>query len=88
MKKNNILRKILLLAIALTLIYSFLGDYPTSIGLDKLAYITAIGVDVGEIENYKISFQLSSVHSSSFDPSAESSSGSGNSGSSSSTAGR
>lgn len=88
MKKNNILRKILLLAIALTLIYSFLGDYPTSIGLDKLAYITAIGVDVGEIENYKISFQLSSVHSSSFDPSSEGSSGSGSSSGSSTSSGR
>ena len=83
LKKNNIFKKILLIAIALTLLYSFLGDYPTSIGLDKLAYITAIGVDVGDIENYKISFQLSSVHSSSFDSSEQSSSSGGNSSSSS-----
>lgn len=83
--QNKLFKKILLISIALTLLYAFLGDYPTSIGLDKLAYITAIGVDVGEIENYKISFQLSSVHSSSFDASAEGSSSSNSSNSSSSS---
>lgn len=85
MKKNNLLKNLLIICIVFSLVYSFFGKSNSSNDLDQLAYIMSIGIDVGDIDKYKISFQTSTIYSSSSDLSGEgSSSGGGQSGSSSS----
>ena len=79
MRKNNLLKNILIVSILFCLIFSFLETPSTSMGLDNLAYITAIGIDVGENDDYKISFQLYTIQSSSSASSSSDSSGSGSS---------
>ncbi len=65
MKKNNFIKTLLLIAIFFCLLFSFFQKPTNSIGLDNLAYVTAIGIDVGDYNTYKISFQISTVQSSS-----------------------
>ena len=87
MKKNKLLKNILILSIIFSLTYSFFGKSNSSNTLDELAYIMSIGIDVGDIDAYKITFQVSTIYSSSSDLSGgenSSSSSSGNSGESSS----
>lgn len=79
MKKNNLLKNILIICIVFSLIYSFFGTSNSSNELDQLAYIMAIGIDVGDIDKYKISFQTSTIYSSSSDLSGEGSSAEGGS---------
>ena len=86
LQKNRLLKKLLIIGIILSLLYSFFESYTNSATLDKSAYITAIGIDIGDVENYKVSFQISTIHSSSANLSQEEeSSGSSSSGSSSSS---
>lgn len=84
MKKNNLLKNILIICIVFSLVYSFLGKSNSSNDLDQIAYIMSIGIDVGDIDQYKISFQTSTIYSSSSDLSGEGSSSGGGSGSGSS----
>lgn len=65
MKKNNLLKNILIICIIFSLIYSFFGKSNSSNILDNLAYIMAIGIDIGDTATYKISFQVSTIYSSS-----------------------
>lgn len=83
MNKNNLLRNILLIAILFSLMFSLLENPSSSVGLDNLAYITAIGIDIGDKDTYKISFQVSTIQSSSADSSSEDSTGSSSGGGSS-----
>lgn len=76
MNKNNLLRNILIIAILFSLMFSLAENPSSSVGLDNLAYITAIGIDIGEKDTYKISFQVSTIKSSSSDSSEGSSSSS------------
>lgn len=80
MSKNKLLKNILILCIVFSLVYSFFGKSNSSNDLDQLAYIMSIGIDVGDIDTYKISFQTSTIYSSSSDLSGEGSSASDNSG--------
>lgn len=80
MKKNNLLKNILVICIVFSLVYSFFGKSNSSNDLDQLAYIMSIGIDVGDIDQYKISFQTSTIYSSSSDLSGEGSSSGGGSG--------
>ena len=76
MKRNNLLKNILILCIIFSLAYSFFGKSNSSNTLDDLAYIMAIGIDIGKTNTYQISFQVSTIYSSSSDSSnKESSSG-------------
>lgn len=83
MKKNKLLRNLLLLAIAFSIVFSFFGKSNSSNVLDDLAYIMAIAVDVGNNNTYKISFQISTIYSSSEDSSNSGSSSDSSSGSTS-----
>ena len=82
MNKNNLLRNILLIAILFTLMFSLLENPSSSVSLDNLAYITAIGIDIGDKDTYKISFQVSTIQSSSSDSSEDSTGSSSGGGSS------
>lgn len=57
----NIIRKIFILVIILSLCFSFFSTSSSSKKLDNLAYIVSIGIDKGKTETYKISFQISTV---------------------------
>lgn len=83
MRKNNLLKNILIISIIFSLIYSFFGKSNSSNNLDELAYIMSIGIDVGDIDTYKISFQVSTIYSSSSDLSGEGSAAGSSSGGSS-----
>lgn len=80
MSKNKLLKNILIICIVFSLVYSFFGKSNSSNDLDQLAYIMSIGIDVGDIDTYKISFQTSTIYSSSSDLSGEGSSSGGSSG--------
>ncbi len=81
LKKNNFFKILLLIAIFFCFLFSFFQKPTNSIGLDNLAYVTAIGIDVGSSNTYKINFQVSTIQSSS--SSQEESSGESSSSSSS-----
>ena len=82
MNNYNLLRKLFIIIIILSLLYTLFTNSTSSQRLDDLAYVVAIGVDVGEVDTYKVSFQVSTVKSSSSDSSGGS--GEGGSGDSSS----
>ena len=89
MSNQTLLKKIFIILILISIIFSLFNNSTSSQKLDNLAYVVAIGIEKGNIEKYKISFELSTVKSSSSDSasggnSSENSS-SGNSGSSSSS---
>ena len=63
--KYNFLRNSLIIIIIFALTFSFFEKPSTSVGLDNLAYITAIGIEAGDKDTYRISFQVSSIQSSS-----------------------
>ena len=72
-----------MIAILFSLIFSLSENPSSSVGLDNLAYITAIGIDIGEKDTYKISFQVSTINSSSSDSSSKDSTDSSSGGGSS-----
>lgn len=57
----NLIRKIFILVIILSLCFSFFYTSSSSKKLDNLAYIVSIGIDKGKTQTYKISFQISTV---------------------------
>lgn len=63
--KYNFLRSSLIIIVIFALFFSFFERSSTSVGLDNLAYITAIGIEAGDSDIYRISFQVSSIQSSS-----------------------
>lgn len=81
MNKNNIINKLFIIAIILSLFSSFNIYSNSAQNIDDLSYAVAIGVDVGEKAKYKISLQLTTMESSATE-SAISDSENGSSGSS------
>ena len=84
MSNNHWLKRIFILIITFSIIYTFFTNVLSSQKLDNLAYVVAIGIDEGDIEKYKLTFQVSTVKSSSSNSSesseSQSSSSSGSSG--------
>ena len=84
MNKTDIIKKIFIIAIILSLLSAF-SEYSNSAqNIDDLSYAVAIGIDVGETAKYKISLQLTTMESSATE-SAISDSSSGSSSGSEST---
>ena len=54
---NKIIRNIFICIVILTFLVAFNSSY-TSLSIDNLAYVIALGIDVGENEKYKITFQF------------------------------
>lgn len=54
---NKILRNIFILLVIIVFILAFSPSY-TSLNIDNLAYVVAIGIDSGDTEKFKISFQF------------------------------
>ena len=84
MNKMDIIKKIFIIAIIVSLLSAF-NEYSNSAqNIDDLSYAVAIGVDVGETAKYRISLQLTTMESSATE-SAISDSPQGSSGSKSSS---
>lgn len=84
MNKNDIIKKIFIIAIIASLLSAF-GEYSNSAqNIDDLSYAVAIGVDVGETAKYRISLQLTTMESSATESAISDSSGSSGNPSSSS----
>ena len=54
---NKIIRNIFVTLVILVLIMGFNSSYK-SLSIDNLAYVIALGIDTGENEKYKITFQF------------------------------
>lgn len=54
---NKIIRNIFIILVILVFIVAFSPSY-TSLNIDNLAYVIALGIDVGENEKFNISFQF------------------------------
>ena len=54
---NKIIRNTFIIIVALVLMLGFNQSY-TSLSIDNLAYVIALGVDKGEKEKFKITFQF------------------------------
>lgn len=54
---NKIVRNIFILIVILVLLLAFVPSY-TSLNIDNLAYVIAIGIDVGKNEKFEICFQF------------------------------
>lgn len=84
----SLLKKIFIIAIIISFIFTFKNHTSTMQSLDDLAYVMAIGVDVGSTAKYKVSLQLSTIESSASEAVTQPSSGGGSSGGSSEGGGR
>lgn len=84
MNNYHWIKRIFIIIITFAIIYTFFTNVLSSQKLDNLAYVVAIGIDEGEIEEYKLTFQVSTVKSSSSNSAessdSQSSSSSGSSG--------
>ncbi len=67
---NKILRNIFILLVIIIFIVAFSPSY-TSLNIDNLAYVIALGIDVGENEDFNISFQFTTGSSTSDSGSSE-----------------
>lgn len=84
MIKNDIIKKMLIIAILFFLLAAF-NEYSNSAqNIDDLSYAVAIGVDVGETAKYRISLQLTTMESSATESSISGTTQSSSGGSSSS----
>lgn len=83
MNKISPFKKIFIIAIIISFVFACKSHTSMIQNLDDLAYIMAIGVDVGTTAKYKISLQLSTIESSASEAVTQSSSGGGSSGGSS-----
>lgn len=54
---NKVIKNIFIIAVILVFMLGFSSSY-TSLSIDNLAYVIAIGIDTGENEKYKITFQF------------------------------
>ena len=85
MNKNDVIKKIFIIAIIASLLSAF-SEYSNSAqNIDDLSYAVAIGVDVGKTAKYKISLQLTTMESSATESAISNSSGSSSGESSSSS---
>ena len=76
MNKADIVKKIFIIAIIVSLLSGF-NEYSNSAqNIDDLSYAVAIGVDVGETAKYRISLQLTTMESSATESAISESSGS------------
>lgn len=64
MNKMDIIKKIFIIAIIVSLLSAFNEYSNSSQNIDDLSYAVAIGVDVGETAKYRISLQLTTMESS------------------------
>ena len=82
MNKNDIIKKIFIIAIIVSLLSAF-NEYSNSAqNIDDLSYAVAIGVDVGKTAKYRISLQLTTMESSATESAISESSGDSSGGSS------
>ena len=91
MNKTDIVKKIFIIAIIISLLSAF-NEYSNSAqNIDDLSYAVAIGVDVGKTAKYRISLQLTTMESSATESaiseSTQDSSGSGSESSSNKSSG-
>lgn len=61
---NKVPRNILIITILIALLASISNYSSSSENIDDLAYVMAVGIDVGTTAKYKISLQLSTIESS------------------------
>ena len=61
---DKLFKKILIACIIISLIFSFNSYTNSGSNLDDQSYVMAIGIDVGDTSDYKISLQLSTLESS------------------------
>lgn len=54
---NKIVRNVFILMVVVVFMLAFTPSY-TSLNIDNLAYVTALGIDLGDTEKFKISFQF------------------------------
>lgn len=54
---NKIVKNIFIFVVCIILLLGFNSSY-TSLNIDNLAYVVALGIDAGENNNYKVSFQF------------------------------
>lgn len=87
MNNYNLIRKAFIIVILFSLTFTFFTTFSSGQKLDDLAYIVSIGIDKGDKEKYKISFQISTVQSTPSGGNSNSGS-SGNSGGASSSSGK
>ena len=85
MNSNTFFKKAFIVLILVSIVYAFFTNSTSSKKIDNMAYIVAVGIEKGTIEKYKMTFELSTVKSSSTESSSDSGkeSGGGSSGSSS-----
>lgn len=76
MNKISFFKKAFIITIIISFIFDFKSHTSTINDLDDLAYIMAIGVDVGTTAKYKVSLQLSTIESSASEAVTQPSSGS------------
>ena len=71
---NNytLLKKLFIVLILISIIYAFFSNSTSSRKIDDMAYIVAIGIEKGSVEKYKMTFELSTVKSSSSESSSDS----------------
>lgn len=67
MNRNNLLKKIFIIIIIISFLFSFNIYTNSSEDIDDMAYVMAIGIDTDSNEKYKISLQLSTMESSATD---------------------
>lgn len=70
---GKFLKLIFIVAIIVSLVFSFENYSNSSQDLDALSYVMAIGIDVGKTAKYKISLQLTTMESSATDAAIKSS---------------
>ena len=67
------LKKFFIVLILISIMYAFFTNSSSSKKIDNMAYIVAVGIEEGSTEKYKITFELSTVKSSSSESSDDSS---------------
>lgn len=63
------LKKFFIISILISIMYVFFNNTSSSKKIDNMAYVVAIGIEKSNIEKYKMTFELSTVKSSSSDSS-------------------
>ena len=72
------IKKFFIVLIIVSIIYAFFTNSTSSKKIDNMAYIVAVGIEKSTVEKYKMTFELSTVKSSSSESSSDSGKESGN----------
>ena len=72
MNNYTLLKKFFIVLIIISVMYAFFTNSTSSKKIDNMAYIVAVGIEKGFVEKYKMTFELSTVKSSSGESSSES----------------